>query len=391
MSHDSISFRTISFRNRSIYVIIAFLCFLGILISGELTRIHFFAHTDPAFHSKCAINEAVDCQTVALSPYSVFAGLPISVWGMIGYLLMAVLAVLGIIGNRIHPLWPCGGLLFFSSLSLVVSVILAFVSFTRIDSICLFCMASYAINLSLLGLCIAGFYRSGMNPIAALITDARTLVTPPAGVITIIGGGVIISAVLCITPYWDIAGWSDLPRLPHGVDETGEHWIGASSPIITIIEFSDYECPHCRKAHKKMRLLAAGYPEKVRLYHRHLPLDKACHPMMKKAFHNHACNFAKAAECAGQQGKFWEMNDALFSQQDKIKASDVKVTRLAVQLGLDSSVFKQCMAGRQATAKIEEDLKTAIKMRLNGTPTFLIGGDKYVGHVPKSVLTRVLK
>ena len=76
-----------------------------------------------------------------------------------------------------------------------------------------------------------------------------------------------------VPSYWKTPGWSDLPTLASGNDERGHHWIGAADPRLTIVEFSDYECPHCRAAHKAIRVLAARHPEQIRLVHRHLPLD----------------------------------------------------------------------------------------------------------------------
>ncbi len=377
---------------RGLLWIVLLLAVAGIAVSVELTRIHVSTHTDPEFHSICALSEEVNCETVALSPYSVFLGLPVSVWGIIGYLFLAGLAISGIPKRRLHDTWPCGGLLALSVFFFTGSAVLAYISFFRIDSVCLFCAASYVINTVLLILSIAAVARRRLHPLKAVAADVGAMLRRPlllAGVVLALAAAVG-GTVLGVAPYWRGVGWDDLPELPSGVDEHGHHWIGAKKPEVTIVEFSDYECPHCRKAHRTTRALAARYPDKIRLYHRHLPLDSACHPRMKRMFHQFACHFAKAVECAGAEGKFWEMNDALFSIQNKIKSKDVDVNLLAVQIGLDRSAFKQCMASDEPMAAVKEDLDAAMEMGLRGTPTYLVNGRKYMGRIPDAVIAELL-
>ena len=375
------------------YFAAAALCLAGIGVSVELTRIHVLAHTDPEFHSICALSEGVNCETVALSPFSVFAGLPVSVWGIMGYSLMGLLAILCVIGPRLNQIRPCGTLMSFSAASLVVTAFLAFISWTRIDSMCLFCTMLYGINLLLFALNAVALHRSQEGAIGVILADLRAFISRPL----FAGGALVCIAIMvaateaAIEPYWKSPGWIDLPKLNRGNDELGRHWIGAEHPKVTIVEFSDYECPHCRKAHKKMRLMAAEYPEDVRLIHRHLPLDRTCHPKIKREFHEHACKFAVAAECAAMQDMFWEMNDALFSVQDKIKASDVDVELLAVQLGLDRSAFKECIVGDKVLEKVKMDVNATIGKSLRGTPTFLVGNKKYLGQIPILELARLIE
>lgn len=377
---------------RGIDWIVLLLAVSGIAVSVELTRIHVSTHTDPEFHSVCALSEEVNCETVALSPYSVFLGLPVSVWGIIGYLFLAGLVMSGLIARRLHDTWPYGGLLLLSLFFFSGSAVLAYLSLFKIDSVCLFCAASYVINTAVLILAVLALVRRRLHPLKAVAADVEAMFRRPflpAGLALLFAGAVGGSEV-GVTPYWGGVGWDDLPELPTGVDEEGHHWIGARKPVVTIVEYSDYECPHCRRAHRNTRVLAARYPDKVRLYHRHLPLDASCHPRLKREFHRFACHFSKAAECAGAQGKFWEMNDALFSIQNRIKSEDVDVSLLAVQIGLDRSAFKQCVNSDEPMAGIREDLDAAMALGLRGTPTYLMNGKKHVGQVPEQVLTDLM-
>lgn len=368
------------------------LCLIGMLFSIKLTQIHVLVHTDPSYHSVCAVSEGVNCETVAASPYSVFWGIPVSVWGIAGYLSMLLFGLWSIGRLRLHSAWPWAVIQFLTSIATAASLALAYISATKIDSICLFCMATYFINAVLLVLSTMSIKRLGVGFISLSIRDLNALRTRPVLSVTMLlaAASVLVMGQKFFPTYWKTPGWDDLPQLMSGTDEHRHHWIGADNPKLTIVEFSDYECPHCRAAHKGMRLLASRYPDDIRLLHRHFPLDMDCNEKLTKPFHHRACFFARAAECAGQQGKFWEMNDALFSLQDTIKTKDVDPYLIAVQLGINRSDFKECIAQNIGSKKIKEDIDDALNYKISGTPTFIMDGKRFVGRVPETEIYRRL-
>jgi protein-disulfide isomerase/uncharacterized membrane protein len=365
---------------------------LGIFISIKLTQIHVSVHTDPEYHAVCAVSEGVNCETVAFSPYSVFLGLPVSVWGILGYVTIGIIALWALHPKRLHSQWGLGILFLLATFSVTASAALAYISITRIDSLCLFCLASYIINLLLLTVAIVA-WRGSQIPLWQLIRDdLHALFFRPAllsGLIAAVGG--VLGALFAFMPvYWQAPGWSGIPTLHCGT-ENNHSWTGATNPMLTVVEFSDYECPHCRIAHKNVRLWVAEYPEKIRLVHRHLPLDMACHPRLQRPFHKRACEFAKAAECASLQGMFWEMNDALFSIQDRINARDVDLIEIAVRLGLNRLKFKNCLETDAVAARIRADIEESMNRRLRGTPTFIINNRKFMGKIPEEEFAPMLE
>jgi protein-disulfide isomerase/uncharacterized membrane protein len=368
------------------------LCLAGVAVSAELTRIHVKVHTDPNYHSVCAMSEGVNCETVAVSPFSVFAGLPVSVWGLAGYLVMGALATWSLTRRRLHARWPLGLLLVLTGFSVVVSAALAFISATRIDSLCLFCTASYVLNAALLVTTTLAWRRTGLRVKTLVADDVNALRAVPGTFAALTGLALtgLLALQVLVPPYWTTPGWKDLPRLPTGTDGAGHHWVGAVHPRITVVEFSDYECPHCRSAHKATRLLAAAHPETVRLVHRHLPLDMACHPALRRPFHLRACLFAQAAACAALQGRFWEMNDALFATQDIVKTVSVDPVDLAVRLGLDRLTFKRCLESNATAETIDADVREAMSQGITGTPTFLVAGKKFAGRIPEAEWERLI-
>jgi protein-disulfide isomerase/uncharacterized membrane protein len=378
--------------DRKLVLLFALFCLVGVAVTVELTRIHVYVHTDPTYHSVCAMSEGVNCETVALSPYSVFIGLPVSLWGIAGYLLMGALSLTAISHKRFNATWPFGFLLVLTSFSLATSLVLAAISVTQIDSLCLFCMASYAINFVLFVINLVVLKRA-RRPVTSLLGDdfESLLLRPRLIAISCLLGLIPLTTTYRFIPvYWQSPGWADLPKLPTGTDENGHRWVGAVNPKLTIVEFSDYECPHCRSAHKSMRALAAKHADQVRLIHRHLPLDNACHVGLKRPFHTHACLFAEAAECAGLQGHFWEMNDALFSTQDTNKAANVDTVELAVRLGINSVEFKHCLANHSTMKRITADVEESMTLKLAGTPSFLVDGKLYPGRISEVELEQLL-
>jgi protein-disulfide isomerase len=175
-----------------------------------------------------------------------------------------------------------------------------------------------------------------------------------------------------------------------GVTEAGHHWIGAESPKVIVEVFTDYECPYCRLSHEKARAALLEMKDDVRLIHRHMPLDMNCNPAIERPFHQRACEFSIAVECAGEQGRFWPMNDALFEVQNTQKPQDVDVTALARSLSLDLARFNACLRSEAVVQKIAVDIDDARSREVRGTPTYFIGDNKFAGRFPTEYIGNLL-
>ena len=145
---------------------------------------------------------------------------------------------------------------------------------------------------------------------------------------------------------------------------------GPANAPVTIIEFSDYECPFCKRAEPTVEQVVAAYPDKVRLVYRHYPLP----------FHKSARPAAEAAACANAQGKFWEYHAKLFQNQNQLGAD--KLAAYADEVGLDKAKFSDCLAKKPYTAAIDKDLADGQKVGVNGTPAFFINGRMLSGAQP---------
>lgn len=133
---------------------------------------------------------------------------------------------------------------------------------------------------------------------------------------------------------------------------------------IVLVEFSDMQCPSCRRGNETVDQLLLKYEGKIRLIFRHYPLD----------IHERARLFAQAAEAAHRQGKFWEMQDLIFNEQD---ASEKRLEEFARSLGLNMEQFRKDMKSRDVNQAIVNDLVTGQRYGVNSTPTyFLFVGEK---------------
>ena len=144
---------------------------------------------------------------------------------------------------------------------------------------------------------------------------------------------------------------------------------GASAPI-TIVEFSDYQCPFCKRGEDAVQKVVDTYGNKVRVVFRDYPLP----------FHPHARPAAEAAACANAQGKFWEYNKKLFANQSALADENLKT--YAKDLGLDTAKFDECFAKKTHTANIDKDLADGVAAGVNGTPAFFINGRSLSGAQP---------
>ena len=153
---------------------------------------------------------------------------------------------------------------------------------------------------------------------------------------------------------------------------------GAPSAPITIVEFSDFQCPFCTRAEDTIDQVLAQYGDRVRLVFRDFPLS--IHPLAEGA--------AIAADCAREQGKYWEMNRALYANQSKLSAPDLAAT--AATLGLDVERFNACMASPESRAEVAKDTADGQALGISGTPTFFINGVMIVGARELEVFTRTI-
>jgi protein-disulfide isomerase len=167
-------------------------------------------------------------------------------------------------------------------------------------------------------------------------------------------------------PRYDVVPRGDEPSL------------GPASAPVTLVAYSDFQCPFCRRAAPHVRKLVETYPDTVRLVWRHFPLPG--HPDARAA--------AEAAACAGEQDAFWEYHDQLFGNQDALGSTDLR--RYAEDLGVDVSQFDACVESHRYESMVTDDLTSGSRLGVSATPAVFINGRLILGAVGSDVYQRVI-
>ena len=154
---------------------------------------------------------------------------------------------------------------------------------------------------------------------------------------------------------------------------------GPADAPVTVVEFSDFHCPFCKRVQPTLTQVLEKYPGKVRLLFRHLPLD---------ALHPQARNAAEASWCAQDQGKFWEYHDLLFANAPKAAQDDLK--HYAEQIDLDVNMFESCLSQNAHRDSIQRDVDEVTKLGMSGTPAFFINGRPLSGAQPFEKFVQVI-
>ena len=153
---------------------------------------------------------------------------------------------------------------------------------------------------------------------------------------------------------------------------------GSRSAAVTIVEFSDFECPYCNAVQRTLKQVLESYRDEVRLVFKHLPLEG----------HRNSLPAARAAYCAGEQDRFWQFHDALFGAKE---LSPAVFAQIATDLGLGMVKFQECLSSEQSRAAVVRDLDTARLFSIESTPSFIINGKLIQGALSFADFQRIIE
>jgi protein-disulfide isomerase len=147
-----------------------------------------------------------------------------------------------------------------------------------------------------------------------------------------------------------------------------DHRQGADDAAVTLVEYGDYECPFCRMAYPVIKRIQKHFGERLRFVFRYFPL---------RELHPHAQAAAETAEFAGAHGKFWEMHDLLFENQERL--GNALFLELAGKLELSAPALTRALEDEEFNARVRADFSSGVRSGVNGTPTFFINGLRHDG------------
>jgi protein-disulfide isomerase len=326
--------------------------------------------------SFCNISETLNCDVVNTSFWSDVLGVPTALYGAAFYLALTVISLRGWQsrdqGNQASQV-----LLLAMIPANLASLGLIGVSI-ELGAFCLFCVSLYLVAALVAGASVMAVRPQGFKPKDAFRASELTVAILVGGLA--LGAGTwalsgqqstAAAAVKGQDP--DEADWTALFEIPMGTvnpSSRAPSWGKPDAPIL-IVEWADYECPHCARTAKEIKKVLAKHPQ-AQLQHRHYPLSSECNPVMTEPMHQDACGAARAAICAQGQGRFWELSDQMFKNQTHLSPDDI--TFMVKRLQLDQEAFDECLTSADTASRLAEDIEDANTAGLSSTPTLYVKG-----------------
>ncbi|HSD09449.1 MAG TPA: thioredoxin domain-containing protein [Candidatus Binatia bacterium] len=363
----------------------------GLILGSVATWVHHqVVSSGGAYTSFCNVNNIVNCDSVVTSPYGSLFSVPVSVWAMVFYGILLVLVVTAAgppseSRNRARAdafAWAVAGTVF--------SAYLAFISAFVLKALCLICAGLYTVSVVALG--AAWIQASPLREAVRRLLERWRMVGSHPGLAT--------AAVGTVIGVFVVSGWlgaqtrltreqvfrsnpqfydwyTNQPIIDTPIDGGYAH--GPENAPIQLVEFSDFECPHCALAYVTLKDLLPRYQNQIRFIYHNFPLSNDCNSAISQKGHAHACRAAVAGDCAAQQGRFQPYSNLLFANQGNL--DDKSLAGYAKQVGLDVDAFETCLNSTAAAERVADDIKRAQKAGVKSTPTFFINNRKVEGNM----------
>jgi len=338
------------------------------------------------YTSFCDVNDSISCDAVLGSRFGEMLGIPVPAVSLLVFAAGALFALPGAISGTSGGLADLA-LLGLAAGSLGTAIVLAVIAIFVLRHLCPLCLSMDVVIVAWVVTVVPllGRFERPSPTVARALTAGALFVA--------IAGNYLVfrrtpppmprsaTEIQAQDPKF-YAFYTSLPTQPTAEVEGGaRHVKGKADAPVTIVEFSDFECPACGAAFPDLRELAHARPE-VRFVFRHFPLDSSCNGAVPHALHPDACLAAFAAECAGQQDRFWEYHDLLFTNQRALDRDSL--FRYARQLELSIPTFRTCLDDPATRARIAEDVDAGVKAGIMSTPTLFINGRMVQGALDRT-------
>lgn len=359
---------------------------LGLGAASTSSYVHYHLLTDPTYSSFCDVNATVNCTQAYLSPYGSLWGIPVALFGVFFFTLVLLLA--GVAGRDGSPAREAVPAYIFaiSTVGLAFILYLGWASYVQLKTFCMLCAVTY---ISVVGIFIisGGATSFPMTTLPRRVPrDLRALVSSPIALILALlfvgGAGTAIASFPGETPRQsaapaplvplndqqraDMAKWWDLqPKIDPPIPMDGAK--------VAIVIFSDFQCPHCRKAHEEYRSLITKWASNPQVHFvlKHFPLEGECNPYAPQGGHSASCEAAAAVVQARQTGKAEKMTDWLFANQDTLTPSGVRVAAHDIGGVAD---FNGGYA--EALKEVTTDANLGGRVGVTSTPTIVLNNRK---------------
>ena len=380
---------------------------LGLAVSGYLLLRH-FALTDFSTQSGadfCSALFGTGCDDALRSPLAVQLGLPLAGWGLVYYGTLAALLLLGWTVGETFRFEAMTAALLLALAAALGSVVLFVVMVTDLSPFCPMCAVVHAINLLLL----FPLKRLTGRPVAQLVQAVARAIR------YLVGGktadpvatrwklvGFLASGLVAVVIYqWvfiEYALHTRAAEAPFDPQQTialfesglqheipvsdADPQLGPADAPVRMVVFNDFQCPGCRQLAQTIPGLGRKFEDTLHIVFKHFPLDSTCNSVVKMELHPRACDTARAAEAAREQGKFWAFHDVLFKPRSKDKTT---LKSMIEHLGLDFDEFETHRRSDAALARIEADIEQGVRLGVDGTPSVFINGRRVYDTRPQTL------
>jgi protein-disulfide isomerase/uncharacterized membrane protein len=391
-----------------------------------------------SYHTFCNMNASFNCNKVNLSKFSLFLSLPLSSWGILFYFFLLLLGGSTFLTDRLVTARNC----FVTGLiATFFSIYLFLVSKFIIKAFCIVCIYLYIINIFvfiagyLLGFhysfkrLIGSFFRSLISFPRLLIGTLHQLddeqkkaklLSQYVFVSALMFFGVIIGtlqlpgvferSIRSSFPEAEIKKtrdlqlryekWRDSPQRVIPFSTSTDSYIGNPDAKVKIVEFSDFECPACRRVAVPLKAYIDIHKEDLLFVFKHFPLDKACNQSLQRDMHLNACFSAALAECTGRlTSSFFEVSEKIFKHEvfERSESKD-EVRRVLISdiynqfitpKGVSKNNFVSCLESEPVTQKIRDDISLGNELQLEGTPSLWVNNRK-IDYFDEELLNKII-
>lgn len=338
-----------------------------------------------------AAGSIFNCHAVTASPLSTLLGVPLALWGFVGYLATLTLACLA----WGFPDWRAQAFEGLAALGLIFVAVdagLLAAMVTQIGYLCPLCLLTYLVNLSLLLVSkwsLAKPWREVLRRVPQAL--GVWFPKPRAAVVWVLWGVLVTGAAgafaVNTTAVYVSQGSQAMLRKQMTqfvtqqsrvvVDTQGDPLKGGPSRPIQVVEFSDFLCPSCQRASQFNPLIVAGHRQEVVFVFKNFPLDQTCNTTITRTVHPNACQLAAAAECAHEQGKFWALHDRIFELGSKYNVTNLEQD--AARSGLNLEAFRNCLESGRGLEAVKRDIAEAGRLGVTSTPIYFVNGRRITG------------
>ncbi len=370
--------------------VISILSLLGAIGAGYLSKVYYDLRSGTAgFKSLCNLGDKFNCDAVAASTHAeLMNGLPLS--SVVAGWMLAILLV-SLIARNFE--WRRDAIRVGSVLSLVAVLISGFYLYVMMSVVKTFCIVCIGLDVATIATLIL-FLSLKPEPLSKAPFNRGQLTTwitiPVACVLVMlvvlrgfqsqdVSAEMIRDAAQSVmsAPKVAVGGGPEFPT------------IGKADAPVTIVEFSDLQCPACRAGAMILNTVLQRHPDDVKVVFRAFPLDSNCNRKVQSAMHPAACEASKVLFCAAEQGKFKPVYEAIFDRQAELVPG--KAAEIAASLGVDRAALDACVVKPETTQKLTRDIEDGINLNVQSTPTFYINGRRVEGAYPLPVWSKIIE